>query len=717
MGRDLTGMKISLRISLWLSSIFFLLIACTLYAQVTQSHDSHGGLRTVFSLIIGVSGLSSVFLFPSPAPKNSPSGHSQQSRTARTLLLLILPALAARLLLLPAAPSDDIHRYLWEGKLLTEGLSPYQHTADHELYKEHRDHHWQAMNHKDQPTAYPPLALRCFQLINAVAYSPLSYKIVFLLLDLALIAVLLALLRHYQLPLRWIGLYALSPISLMSYAAEAHFDILMILPFCAALLAYHRGWVWRCGIFLGLAVGMKCMILVAVPFLFLKLPDRPSRLRELITWRSLHLQALCGFILALSLPLLGFWRELDGVLQALFLFGSSRSFNGPSYQLLEWLFGDASRSFANILTMLLYTMVWIRALQYALARDLIASLLWSLGGLVLLSPTVHFWYIAWILPFVCLRPSSFWLTLSLSGALYFLVWQNQTELGVWALPTWARWLFWLPPILSVLSPRLLPSLWQRPIPRKPIDSNPTLSIVIPILNVGSELKRCLSSIPKDHVDEILLIDASESADTAKQYTRELDLDHKPILKHIHKPELKGRGAQIRVGVLAARSDWVIILHADSLLLPEALPALRAAVSAQPSLIGGCLGQRYQRTQPSLLLLEGLNEMRATCFHTSYGDQTQFLHRETAIQCQAVTSQPLMEDIEISQRLSQRGHTAYLGVESRANASKWPQVGFLKRFKSLIWLLLRYHVLTLGSTQRKERLSHTLYAEYYSNEEN
>ena len=37
---------------------------------------------------------------------------------------------ATRLAVFPSAPSDDSNRYLWEGRLITEGISPYATTAD-----------------------------------------------------------------------------------------------------------------------------------------------------------------------------------------------------------------------------------------------------------------------------------------------------------------------------------------------------------------------------------------------------------------------------------------------------------------------------------------------------------------------------------------------------------------------------------------------------------
>ena len=112
-----------------------------------------------------------------------------------SILLILLSSLCVRLAVLPASASDDVNRYLWEGKLYAQGISPFEQVAAHEIYAEHRDAYWEKMNHRDKPTAYPPLSLHSFSLINAFSYSPMSYKVAFLLADLFLIALILSLIH------------------------------------------------------------------------------------------------------------------------------------------------------------------------------------------------------------------------------------------------------------------------------------------------------------------------------------------------------------------------------------------------------------------------------------------------------------------------------------------------------------------------------------------
>ena len=56
-----------------------------------------------------------------------------------------------------------------------------------------------------------------------------------------------------------------------------------------------------------------------------------------------------------------------------------------------------------------------------------------MGGLIVLSPIVHYWYVSWALVFVPLFPSLAWLALSGTIALYFLVGLTPD----WSMPLWA----------------------------------------------------------------------------------------------------------------------------------------------------------------------------------------------------------------------------------------------------------------------------------------
>ena len=359
-----------LRWIIWIAIIAALTVACAIYATITVRFDAAGIPRVILSFIIGTLGVASLFTLPS------------LTKRGKIIAILSVSALA-RISLLPTAPSDDIYRYLWEGKLAAQGISPYQAVANDPVYTPQRDHYWEKMNHISKPTAYPPLAMQAFQIINKMGYHPMSYKVTFMLLDLFLIATLLALLGHHRLPLQWSLLYALSPLSLLSFSAEGHFDILMVLAVVFSLLALSKRWLIACGVAVGIAVGAKIMALVIAP---------------LILWRA-GIKGIFSALISFTIPLIFYWNDLMNILHGLFLFGSKGRFNGPVHQVLTLLGDD---KFASAGTAILFMSIWFFAFWLMLKGQLWSSVFIAFGALVILSPVVHFWYLTWILPLVAL---------------------------------------------------------------------------------------------------------------------------------------------------------------------------------------------------------------------------------------------------------------------------------------------------------------------------
>ena len=109
-----------------------------------------------------------------------------QRRRSRTQLYTILSfAILFRIALLFSKPSlsDDIHRYIWEGYLQTEGVNPYSFAPQAPELVPLRNDLWAAVNNKDASAIYPPL----IQMIHAVAFmifrGAWGFKLLFLLAE------------------------------------------------------------------------------------------------------------------------------------------------------------------------------------------------------------------------------------------------------------------------------------------------------------------------------------------------------------------------------------------------------------------------------------------------------------------------------------------------------------------------------------------------------
>ena len=668
-----------LRGTVWLVLAIVITVLCYCYALYTPEFDSYGTPRTILGVLVGIVGLALVFTFPNVSKK-------------KATLLIFGIATITRLAIFPTGASDDVNRYLWEGKLYAQGISPYTNVAEHESYVPHRDQFYEKMNHKDKPTAYPPFALHCFSMINKLGYNPTSYKIVFLLLDLLIIATILALLGHYHRPIQWALLYALSPISLLSFSAEGHFDVVMVLFLTFSILCLAKKWIIPCGIAVGLAISVKVMAAVAAPIILLKT----------------GVKGIAVGIIVTLLPILLYYDDSLQMIQGILKFGSNR-FNGPANQFFVQALGF-STDFAGTLCKALFFASWGIGLWLCIKNKFWISINLCLGSLIFFAPIIHFWYLSWLLPFIAIRPSLPWITLSITTPLYFTVWTQFEDTGDWGMTTWARWLFWTPFILACIMhlPRHLISIYYaitRPGSIRRENETPDWSVVIPTLNIDDRLRELIQKLEQQQVtpDEIIIIYSSDENVTDELHSTHFDI------KAIHSP--KGRGIQIKTGVEATQKDWCLVLHADNELQLDTFNKLNEAIRVNMDIVGGSLGQRFNRSAPGLLLIESMNDFRASLLQTSFGDQNQFFHRETTIKNQILTDQPLMEDIEMSDRIRLQGDTLHLAHESTVSAEKWKKKTYWSRFFTIVGFYAKYRMLFFSAKKRAD-LSKRFYKKYY-----
>jgi len=640
------------------------------YAAATPAFDAPSAWRVVFFLALGTFGLALPFCWPAV-------------RGRREIWLLLGLAALVRAAIFPAAPSDDIHRYLWEGRLVAEGVSPYAAPADDPALAAFRDGQWERMNNRDKWTAYPPGALLAFAMMAKICYEPWFFKLVFVLLDLALAALLIDLARRRSLAVRWVGLYAFNPVALAAFAGEGHFDILMALPLAGAVALSARRRFGLAAFCLGLAVAAKVMAVLALPF-FLKRAG----------WRWVGVAAAAGLLL--SLPFAG---DLPQLVRGVIAFGSERSFNGPVYDVFHELLG--SRRTASLLMggVLLGLLGWRYFFRPGASWE--ADWVFACGALLVLAPTFHFWYLTWLIPFVALRPSLAWMAFCVTQAFYFLVWRNWEAANVWDLEPWQTYLIWGPFLLLGVYELIY---FHRKKPGAGAAPPEGLSVVIPALNAAEHLPACLQSITASTApaDEVIVVDGGSSDDTLAV------AQGAGCRTESSEP---GRGQQIGAGVRAARFRYLLILHADCRLPPMGLERVRAVLAGSPDVSGGALGQRFDRSAPVLLFIEAMNEFRATFGGIPFGDQAQFFNR-ARLPGEQFPAQPLMEDVELGLRLRARGRVVYLGEEVVSSSAKWQKVGSWARISLVFRFVVAYRWARLWSRERAAQLSEALYREYY-----
>ena len=616
------------------------------------------------------------------------------SRSKSWILILII-ALFCRLALLSHEPSDDINRYLWEGNLIHEGINPYKYSPDDlssaDIAK--NNPFFEKINHPQSPAAYPPLMLSIFSLIVRVSHTPLAMKSLMLLFDIGTLGALFMLLQYRDLEPRWSILYAFNPVILYGFAGQGHFDSIMIFFYMAAFVCYdQKRWTWMY-LLMGLAVQSKYVAVVILPFLI----------------RRDTVKYLWVTILVMVLPYVPFmsedpWQPFYGLIK----FGETYAFNGSVHGSLRAALGGIhpATTLCKVLlgTTLLFGYIYFHPQRSRrFLNDPISGSFFAVGVLLVLAPTIHFWYISWIIPFLVLRPTKSWILLCLTISGYFVTNGIYHHTGRWHLPIGIQVLEWLPFWLLLFHDIYL--TWHRM--RIPVDSHlpRSVSVVIPARNEAVRISTCIQALKKDAaVEEIIVVDGGSTdhtVDLAKQAGARV------IEQTSSSTTDNGRGGQIYAGIQDARGDVIAIVHADTLVTAPTFRRVLNVLSKQPILVGGAVGSVFDGNGGLLRLLEFANDFRAVFFGISFGDQVQFFRRNPVVKQNLFPSIPLMEDVEFSLRMHRLGRQVFLFGNALVSARRWRSDGF-KHSVLVIRLLAVY----LWQRVWKKTDTLSLYRRYY-----
>jgi hypothetical protein len=311
------------------------------------------------------------------------------------LLVIVGGALLMRLLILPSAPSisDDVFRYLWEGRVQRLGLNPYTVFPDLPGLEALQDRAHPLVTGGTVSTLYPPLTELSFRLVTTVW----AYKVLYTVLDLSSIALLLAILAALKQPLHRVLIYAWNPTVIVSFAMSGHHDSLAIFLLLAANLAliYRKD---RLSIsFLALSVLSKFFPAILLPA-FLK----RTQIR--------HAGVFLGVVALGYVPFLGAGRAL---FKGLSDYAAGWEGNDSLFRLLR-LAGN-TKAQAELVALVLVLALTAYALKKQLAP--LASCLLLISGLLFLSPNAFPWYFTWIVPFLCFNPSPSLLLMSITCVL------------------------------------------------------------------------------------------------------------------------------------------------------------------------------------------------------------------------------------------------------------------------------------------------------------
>ena len=347
--------------------------------------------------------------------KNAALSGKSSNISKKIIWIILVFSLVFRLTLLPATPSNDIFRYLWEGNIQLHGINPYSQPPV-SLNLEHlRDNFFSGISHKHLTTIYPPLTLMVFAIADFISHSFVSIKSAFLLFDILSIFVLIKYLKVMRKEPANVLIYAWSPLVLISFAARGHCDSLQIFFVMLALYLYSIRKNAKSVVSISLAMMSKFVSIIIVPFL---IPREKSR----------YLAILFLVIILLYLPYCG---AVKGLFSTLFHFGTQYRYNDSIHFLIFYL-SLGSPFISKIITSSIFgAMLLYLYKKYLDEAYFNTGLLWedtilrfaflAVGILLILAPTVHPWYLTWIVPFLCFYHNRAWLVLTGTVVFYYFM--------------------------------------------------------------------------------------------------------------------------------------------------------------------------------------------------------------------------------------------------------------------------------------------------------
>ena len=342
------------------------------------------------------------------------AGHSPLALILVTAALMRLGALAA-----PVYLSDDIYRYIWDGRVQAAGINPYRYIpTDTHLVPLRDQAVFPNINRNNYaPTIYPPIAQMLFFAASRLGETVLAIKLVLVAIEAIGIGALFVVLRTVGAPRENILLYVWHPLPVWEIAGSGHIDAAVVAFVALALATAVTGRRAWSGAALAAGTLVKFFPLVLLPALW-----RPIK-SNLGDWH--WLSAFIVVIIAAYLPYLGVGSRMLGFLPA--YMAEENLTSGRGFWFLDVIGRAVSVPVIVYVGVAAAVMAGLAAGSLRRPTDPSASLPWAtaLGTAAMLFASPHYaWYFVWLVALLCVAPwwPAFWPTLTA----VLLYWEPET---------------------------------------------------------------------------------------------------------------------------------------------------------------------------------------------------------------------------------------------------------------------------------------------------
>jgi rSAM/selenodomain-associated transferase 2 len=216
-----------------------------------------------------------------------------------------------------------------------------------------------------------------------------------------------------------------------------------------------------------------------------------------------------------------------------------------------------------------------------------------------------------------------------------------------------------------------------------------ISVIIPTLNAERTLAHTLSAlvpaVVEGIVQEAIVVDGGSTDETCA-------IAEAAGTQLIEAP--RGRGSQLEAGASQSRGNWLLFLHADTVLDPgwaeEARSFIERVGSGRRN--QAAASYRFALDDDGLMprFVERLVGLRCHLLALPYGDQGMLISRHLYNRLGGFRPLPLMEDVDLVRRLKRR---ELVMLQSRAVTSgeRYRREGYLTRSLRNLGCILLYYL--------------------------
>lgn len=340
------------------------------------------------------------------------------SRRVVVIGLVLAAVWHIEFLRVPSDPHDDIHRYVWDGRLQRLGYNPYLVIPSDPAVQGLHTAETRTLNNSNLPSPYPPGAELFFRAVTDIHESTFALRVAFVLCDLAIVLVLLDVLRWNRQAAHLVLVYAWNPLLAIEVAGSGHIDIVGALLLLVSAAALWRRWRAVAALTFGLAVAVKFLPLVLLPLYWKRV-----RIRDAVL--------AIAVVVLLYVPFLSHGRIPIGSLGT---YVRSFRFNGPVFSAFSRVADPEVLAGLAVLVGFVAA-VWLRRTASDRSPGAFA---WPMAASLFCAPAVFPWYLVWLLPFLSSASTLLIIVWTVSIFPVYIMWHFRTLGQPWgSLPDWA----------------------------------------------------------------------------------------------------------------------------------------------------------------------------------------------------------------------------------------------------------------------------------------